>query len=293
MAKHAKHPYENNPFTIGLNGIKLLFSHAQSVAIFAIILCVMGFLANLASNIIDIVTSPEFSSYTGQSASRLPATSMPWQAPIYGDSASQAPINAATMAVVAIIIGTIIFGVIVLNIWIFGAFRYTSAQLAADKQVALKEALVESGRHLAGYLWLNIIAFTKILLWSLLFIIPGFIMAIRYSLAGTIFFAEGKKGNAAIKRSLELTKGAWLTTYAAKGIWNLITFGQIDTILQPGADALLYRQLRDVTDANQAKPSAHWLSWLTLFLPIALFVIIFGFIVLMAFILIASGASPQ
>jgi hypothetical protein len=132
-------------------------------------------------------------------------------------------------------------------------------------------------KELPGYLWVNIIMLVKLFLWTLLFIVPGMIMAVRYRLSGTVFFAEGKRGNAAVKRSAELTKGAWFTTFAGYGLWNLITFNQIQQLVAPGVSAILYRQLRALTDAGESKPSAHWLSWLTLLVPIALILLFLGF----------------
>lgn len=274
MSNHIKHTYENNPFFIGLNGIKLLFAKAQSVAIFAIILCVLGFVANTAANIIDVVSNTESSPYSGHELNKI-------EQDIQTTPQDLAPAIGLIITVAAIV-GVILLVIILISIWVYGSFEYTGARLAADKQVDWKEALVQSGKRLPGYIWLNIIMIVKILLWSLLFIVPGFIMAIRYSLSGTVFFAEGKKGNAAIKRSLELTKGAWFTTFAAYGLWNFITFNQVTALLQPGTSAVLYRQLRDVTDHNKPKPAAHWLSWMTLLVPIVFVLMIISFIAVIA-----------
>lgn len=273
MAKQSKVEYENNPFYIGINGLKLFFGNAKSVAIYAVILSAAASLVSLILNIIDIINTLN-----------EPIEPVAQKIVVPAIDPSAAPI-------IAIIVASLIFCFMVIAALLYGVLEYTGARMALGKKVTLGEAFKEVGKHLASYIWLGIIVVTKVLLWSLLFIVPGIIMAIRYSMAGTVFFAEGKRGNAAVKRSLELTKGAWFSVYAAvsqSSLWNLITFGLAAGVLQPGANAVVYRQLRDVTDAGQSKPDTHWLSWLTFFVPIVLFVL---FVTLMLVIVLSIGAS--
>ncbi len=268
-------PYENNPFYIGLNGLKLLFANAQSVAIYAIVLCSLAFVANTVSSIADVVDTRSQAQIERQDQQAL------------NDFFSQDP---GRIAVAGIMIASILFIVVLVTLVLNGILEYTGARLALGEKVGLKQAFKEVMKDLAGYLWVNIVVMVKIVLWSLLLIVPGIIMSVRYKLAGTVFFAEGKRGNAAVKRSAELTKGAWFTTLAGYSLWNLMTFGMIPQLLAPGSSAVLYRQLRDVTDAGQQKPAAHWLSWLTFFVPIALALILLSLFVLL-FVAIAATYS--
>lgn len=278
MAKQQDIPYENNPFYIGLNGLKTLFANAQSVAIFAIVLSVAYFLSNSASSVADMARTANTSQE--ELAKQEAATNAQ-----ITEFFAQDP---GRLVVAGVIGASAVFLIVVVILWLYGALEYTAARLAQGEKVELKTALRETGKELASYIWLYIIITFKVFLWTLLLIIPGIIMSVRYSLAGTAFFAEGKRGNAAVKRSLELTKGAWFTTFAGTGLWNLITFGAITWLIQPGANAVLYSQLSQVTDAGQAKPPAHWLSWLTLIIPITLFVLFVGAMLL---IVIAFAAS--
>ncbi len=270
--KAQREPYENNPFYIGLNGLKLFFANAQSVAIYAIVLCSVAFIANTASNIADIVDTRSQAQIERQDQQA------------WNDFFSQDP---GRIAVAGVIIASALFIVVLVTLVLNGILEYTGARLAHGEKVGLKQAFKEVMKDLAGYLWVNIVVMIKVILWSLLLIVPGIIMAVRYKLAGTVFFAEGKRGNAAVKRSAELTKGAWFTTLAGYSLWNLMTFGMIPQLLAPGSSAVLYRQLRDVTDAGQQKPSAHWLSWLTFFVPIALVLMLLSLFVLL-FVAIAA-----
>ena len=192
--------------------------------------------------------------------------------------------NVSDWVVISLICGTILFLLIIIGLLIRGIADYTAAKLAKDEGTTLGEAFREVFQHIASYVWLSILVFVKVLLWTLLFIIPGIYMAIRYSLAGTAFFKEGLRGNAAIKRSLALTKGAWLTTFASHTLWNIMTFGLMDAILAPGTNAMLYRQYAPLTDEGKPKPPTHVLSWLTLLLPIVLTIF---FVMLIAAIVFA------
>jgi hypothetical protein len=118
-----------------------------------------------------------------------------------------------------------------------------------------------------SYLWLQIIISFKVFLWMLLFIVPGIIMAVRYSLASVAFFDEKKqlRGTAAIRESLRLTKGAWITTYASTTLFNILTLGAMNSAITTAANAVLYKQFEKIGDDK--KPDAHWLSWVTLLVP--------------------------
>ena len=278
MAKthpHQTQPYENNPFNIGLNGLKLFFASAQSVAIYAIVLCAVAFLFNLASNVADVLDGRTRSQQNRADTQAI------------RDAMSQ---DTGHLVVGGIVVASVIFLVILVMLVLNGVLEYTGARIALGEKVELKQAFKEVLKDLAGYLWMNIIMVVKLFLWTLLFIVPGVIMAVRYKLAGTVFFAEGKRGNAAVKRSAELTKGAWFTTFAGYGLWSLITFNTIQQLLAPGTNAILYRQLRDVTDAGQDKPSAHWLSWLTFFVPIALVLMFLGLFLLVFALAVSFGS---
>jgi hypothetical protein len=258
--------YENNPFTIGLNGLTRTFNKARQIAIFAVILAVFSLLSNMVSAVIDLST--------GMNEAQQATMQEQQQAQQEAVAAffNQDP---GALAVAGVLIASFVFFVVALSMWVYGAFEYTGAKLATNQKVTLVESLKHSWEDLAGYIWMYIIIVVKVLLWSLLFIVPGIIMAVRYSLAGTVFFAEGKRGNAAVKRSLELTKGAWLTTFGSMTLWNVMTLGTITYLLQPGINAALYSQYKQVADSEESHPKAHLLSWLTLAVIISLFVLYF------------------
>lgn len=259
--------YQNNPFMIAVDGLNLLFKLAQSVAIFGIILCVLSL-------------GGSYGGPSGDSAS--------------SDADSVADTLGAIPAEVWIIIGVIILivviGMFVIGVIISGIMDYTAAKLAQNKTVTLGEAFSGTMKNFGGYLWVRVIVAVKTFLWSLLLIIPGIVMAYRYSLAGVAFFADEKKGDAAVAHSLSLTRGAWLTTYASQTLFNLVTFGLVSSLLMPGTNGLLYRQYTALGDTP--KPAAHGLSWLALFIPIVLLILAGLLLALLIYVLSSGGTAP-
>lgn len=260
VIKSIKKPagYENNPFFVAANGLSILFNLASGVAVMFVVLAVVDF---FGSNFYTIDAN-RWDEWT--------ALSSRWTT------------NDWFLAVVSgVIIG---LAVVMIYALFSGVAAYTSYHISQNQRVSLSSAFHVAFENLWSFLWLQVIVTVKVLLWSLLFVIPGVIMAIRYSLASVAFFDERKdlKGNKAIKESLQLTKGAWLTTFASTTLLSILTFPlQLLSFIVPiGANAVLYRQFDKI--GNKPKPEAHWLSWLTLILPVAL--VIFIIIVFIGFI---------
>ena len=239
--KHkSKHKFENNPFFIASNGITTLVEKAQGVFILFVVVAIVELFSN---------DSPDASkdSYSEMVSTLQSWTSQEWTL-FLG--------SGFFIALAAIMIYALFSGV----------SSYTSAQLARGFHVNIRDAFRVSFENLWAYLWLQIIIFVKIFLWSLLFIIPGIIMAVRYSLAGVAFFDEKKhlRGDAAVKESIRMTKNAWITTYAAGALFNILTLGTVSRIVGTSVNAVLYDQFEKTGDK---KPDAHWLSWATLIIP--------------------------
>lgn len=232
--------YINNPFIIAIEGMKLLFQKAPTLAIILAILSALG-----AGNFMS-----DQSTLTEDTA------------PIVANPALDPVVIAGTIVVVAIMLfGALIFGSI-----IAGIFAFTAAELAKGRVVSFRQATKATVDRLWSFVWLQLLTIAKILAWSLLLVIPGIIMAFRYSLANLSFFDSDKKltGNAAIKDSLALTEGAWVTTFGAQVFFNIITLGLISPIVDTASKAILYRQFIELQQSDGTKPTAHPLSWVAL-----------------------------
>lgn len=264
--------YENNPFMIGINGIKLFFNDARPLAIYAI--------AASAAIVVALLMFIFAAFISGATMSEAEFAAMQRR----DEAATRQFLNPdGPLDVIIPVVREIAiqFGFIVIGLLIFGVLDYAAGRLATGKKAELGPAFKAVLGQFPAYLWLYILMIIKVLLWSLLFIVPGIIMATRYILAGTVFFAEGKRGNAALKRSADLTKHAWLTTYGGVWSWSFISQGLATYVFYPGATATLYRQLAPLTDSNAKKPAAHILSWLVLLVPIAVVVLYIVFMILL------------
>ena len=230
----------NNPLSIAVEGAKLLFQKAPMAAL-----------------ILALLSALNAISYFSEESSVATESSTPMAA---------GAVEPAVI-IVAIILGLIfLFGVVVIGSIVTGIFAYTAAEIAHGREVTFRQAIKATFNRLWSFVWLQVLTVAKVVLWSLLLVIPGIIMAFRYSLANLSFFDENKKltGNAAIQDSLALTKDAWLTTFSAQIFLNIITFGLISPIIDTGSKAMLYRQFTELERTHTPKPRPHALSWITL-----------------------------
>jgi len=110
-----------------------------------------------------------------------------------------------------------IAGLIALFIFVFVALvSQASIYILAgnlSRNFSIKEAFAEGRMHVWQFFVINTIMGLTIFLWTLLFVVPGIIMAIAYSLALWAYFYEGHKNGAALKRSRELVKGNWFAVF--------------------------------------------------------------------------------
>lgn len=252
--------YENNPFFVAVNGLEILFKKAQAIGIALIVILGLSTLASLPSAFVP-PAEPE----TPQTSEQIAKENESFERGI-------ASISPAVWIVIGFVALGILLLLIVFGIVVQGVIDFTAAQLANGREVGLSDAFRGLFSNFWGYVWVMIIAGVKTFLWTLLLVVPGFIMYYRYSLAGVVFFDKKLKGNASVKESARLTKNGWFTTFASQSLFNLITLGMIELLLVPGTNAVLYRQFRTLDAAGQPKPAAHVLSWLTLFIPLFLVV---------------------
>ena len=255
----------NNPFDIGLEGLKLFYNRARSVFLFAILMWLVssGFLLLFVLGVSRVYRIMQYSNIP---FSRFEVEVLYfWQLTFYtlsGKSTVGAILLLSVLALAALVVYFLSRAV----------FDYTSAKIMTDKSVSLTQAIKAVQPTIFSYVWLRIIVAVKVFLWSLLFFIPGVIMAVRYSLAGVSFYADNKRGKSAIRHSLALTKGAWLTTFAANYLWNFITSGLVPGIVQIATNTVLHAQLT-TNKRNKTQPKAHLLSWITLIVPLSFVVL--------------------
>lgn len=229
--------YENNPFLVGLNGFTKMFAYAKSLAIIFLVMSIAGFLANVAQE-------------------------RPGQDEVSKEAATPTmdSITIEQILFIAGIASVFVLGIVLISVFINGLSSYASYAVATQRKVTFQEAVKAVAKRYPAYFLMQLIIFVKVLLWTLLLIVPGIIMSIRYSLAGTSFFAKDLSAKESIKHSLTLTKDGWMTTFASYVLINLPTFGIIAGVTQPGAQGILYKQFNSHQESSTPKPGAHILS---------------------------------
>lgn len=281
--------YENNPFMVTINGIRMLYTRAQSIVIMLVVVIVLSTMGQIGGSIIQLVLDASSSSTGETSSYEYSADSSTTDSATSHQIITNTLSNMSTGDWIAIaIIGSIVFVVSLIG-WVISQYiaamvDYASASSTRGEQVTFGQTFRRAGERFLPYLWLRILVGLKTFLWSLLFIIPGIIMSVRYSLAGVSFFDKKLSANAAIKDSLALTKDAWLTTYASTTLFNLVTFGIVKSLGDAGARTQLYQQYDDLTKRGEQKPAAHALSWVTLILQLLFIPLIMAVVALMYFI---------
>ena len=281
--------YENNPFMVTINGIRMLYTRAQSIVIMLVVMIVLSTMGQIGGSIIQLVLDASSSSTGETSSYEYSAASSTTDSATSHQITTNTLSNMSTGDWIAIaIIGSIVI-VISLIGWVISQYiaamvDYASASSARGQQVTFGQTFRGAGERFFPYLWLRILVGLKTFLWSLLFIIPGIIMAVRYSLAGVSFFDKKLSANAAIKDSLALTKNAWITTYASTTLFNLVTLGIVRLLGDAGARTRLYQQYDDLAKRGEQKPAAHALSWATLILQLLFIPLIMAVVALIYFI---------
>lgn len=242
-------PYINNPFFIAVEGIRRFFIHALAAAVLLVVLS--------AGNTINpgaFAPAPS----TDDQVDSVPAEAVP------GPEFTLDPAVLITFGIIALVI---LAALVVIGTILGGIIYYSAARVSNNEHASLKDAWHATRDNFGAFLWLQILMGLKLIAWTLLFIVPGIIMYYRYSLASISFFDKGLRGNAAIKDSIALTKGSWLTTFASQTLFTYVSLGTLSTLVTVGASAILYRQFNDTPLAK--RPKAHELSVATLIITVA------------------------
>lgn len=268
--------YENNPFTIAASGIDGLFKYAKVLAIIMLVLSLFGIFGNA------IPAAFDHGSYQPE------PTPTPAE-PVASPSLSPEQVIALVAVVGGIAFVAIAIGFLVSAIFT-GLRDVSAAAVTNQKPVSFGEACTVLFSRFGGYLWLQVLIVVKVFLWSLLLVVPGVIMAVRYSLAGTAFFAQNMKASDALAHSTRITKGGWFTTVASYGLFNLITLGLISVLIDTGVRGILLRQFTAYDAAGVRKPSPHGLT--IAYFAFLIFVVLAGLGMLVALAAFAiSGFS--
>jgi len=113
--------------------------------------------------------------------------------------------------VILIILGLI--GVVIFAVVSISAQAGLYILIKTDKEISVKEAFLQGKSMAWQFFVVNLLVGVFVLLWSLLLVIPGIIIAIYYSFATWILVDKGDRGINAIKKSKKLIRGYWWAVF--------------------------------------------------------------------------------
>lgn len=107
------------------------------------------------------------------------------------------------------------------SIWVTVSLLYA---ISERDRITVAEALRKGGQRFFSYLWISLLSGFIVLGGFLLFIIPGIILAIWFSLALYILAAEDRRGMNALFRSKQMVQGYWWPVFGRFLVLGLIGF---------------------------------------------------------------------
>src|SRR3989344_3811570 len=111
-------------------------------------------------------------------------------------------------------------GIAVVHFWIQTALL--CALQSKEAKLTVKNTLQEAKNKIGPYAWVVILGKLITMAGVVLFIIPGIIFSVWFSLSCYVFIFENKKGMQALKRSKELVKGYWWPIFGRILILGLV-----------------------------------------------------------------------
>lgn len=262
--------YDSNPFTLSFNAVSTFFRTNIGWAIAFIILGFLGFLVRLIQTITENIRNGNADVSTMHSASSL-------------NQPNISVIIAIIIVVMVLLIFAIVIGTVV-QTFIQGMVSYVSLQSLKGRSVSLHEAFEATIKRFWRLFGAKMLATLKIIGWTLLFIVPGIIAALRYTLLPFVIMDEEPNHDSVVashNRVKHLTKGKLLEVFGVATVGSIIPI--VGSLVSLTGNGALYRQLQVYNDANFEKPKTHWLNYLGIILIACLliFMLILGGILLL------------
>lgn len=106
-----------------------------------------------------------------------------------------------------------------------GALSRLLVEVYTGHPMTWQESLRYASRHLGPLVWLGLVAGVLLVVAYALLIVPGIFFTVAWSLAVPVLVFEGGGVIAALRRSWDLVRGHWWTTFGALVVAFLIIFG--------------------------------------------------------------------
>lgn len=229
--------YESNPFKLAFAAMKRLFNTNRG---WAIALIIIGVLSAFSSN----------NSSSDQSASQGSLT------------ATGTENTVALVVFIVSMVAIIAIGLLIVGTYVQGMLSYVALQSEKGKKVSVSEAYKAVGQRFWRLLGAQLLAAVKVIGWSLLFVIPGIIAAVRYALLSYVIMDESPE-NKSVKESHDRTKSLVKTRlWEVLGVSMTAIVPVVGGLLDTAGKAAQYNQLKHYHDSKLEKPKIHWLNYL-------------------------------
>ncbi|MFT4532346.1 MAG: hypothetical protein ACI9T8_000366 [Candidatus Saccharimonadales bacterium] len=267
MTTHTKQPtekYDSNPFTLSFKGFSQFVDYAQGVFIATIILSILGFIFNMAGNLISAVVDSNSSSYdydTTTSASSL--------------SNDETTLSIVLVIIAIVLIATIVFLAlsIVINAVYKGFVAAGTVAAAEKRKISVGQAFSEMGSRFGVLVFAMVITWAKIVGGYLLFIVPGIRAQLRYQPLVYVIMSDKKLS---ATQAVDKTKS--LYDKHLMEILGISTVGSLIPLIGPSLTAsglsLSVKQITEHKAAGKQMPKAHILNYIGLILAGALVIFV-------------------
>jgi len=142
--------------------------------------------------------------------------------------------------IINLILGLVgVLGIFFYIYFVFSAQIGILLSLTSNSGDKSKEIFKKARKYFWSYLLVVLATLTFVMLWSVLFIIPGIIMAIYYNFSIFSLIFEGYSGLSALKRSKELVKNYWWAVFG-RMLFVSVIFWLLGNVL--GLPGLLFEK---------------------------------------------------
>lgn len=253
--------YESNPFRLAIDATRRLFNTNRGWAIFLFVLGLLGLLSSK--------DSPTNQAHTTQDSMTAATTG-----------------SGNTLALIVFIVSIVaiaFIGIMVIGAYVQGILSYVALQSEKGKKVSVSEAYGAVSLRFWRLFGAQLLAFVKILGWSLLLIVPGIITGFRYALLGYVIMDEPSE-NRSVKESHERVKSITKSRlWEVAGLSMTAIVPALGSLFDTAGKAAQYNQLKYYHDKKLEKPAVHWLNYMLVLLFAALIVAIVVLLVLAFF----------
>lgn len=274
VRQHQPSPaYNSNPFTLAFDAVGRLFKYNSGWAIALIALSALSTLVQLVDSIASSYNStPEVATSSANSASPEVATII------------------AIVIVVAVFLFVVLAIASVIGTYIQGMLSYVALKSEEEKSVSFSEAFQATTARFWRLFAAQLLAGLKIFGWTLLFIVPGIIAALRYTLLPYVIMSEpeSEKGIGASHTTTKtLVKGRLMEVFGVATVSSIIPI--VGSIIGMSGNAALHNQLAVYNQKGLEKPKIHWLNYLGLILLGALFAFTIFILLVVLFVVVLAN----